>query len=67
MLPDPYDCERAELLGKHVAINAVLLVHLLLSVLAIFLIAYISFVTPILKRFFALIHKNLKVSLDSVN
>lgn len=61
MLPNPYSCDSAELLGKHVGINLVLFVHLFLSVIAICLILWIAFVSPILKRFFALMHKNLKV------
>jgi hypothetical protein len=61
VLPDYKDCESAELLGRHVAINLVLFVHLLLSVIAIILILYIGFVSTQLRRFFALIHKNLKV------
>ncbi|KAI6174352.1 7TM GPCR domain containing protein [Aphelenchoides besseyi] len=62
MLPDPNSCQEAEHLGRNWVLNSVLFVHLVLSVIAIVLIIHLAFVSHALDKFFALIHRNLKVS-----
>ncbi|KAI6216624.1 hypothetical protein M3Y99_01809100 [Aphelenchoides fujianensis] len=62
VLPDPSNCTAAESLGRNWTLNSVLFVHLVLSLVAIGLIAHLVFVSHRLNKFFALIHHNLKAS-----